>query len=96
MEYKSFLQTTAEVRGSQYSVIKQGIESVSWNEVKKYLYHVVSKIEVKALNGASSDSLAYEEHKDGYYVIAIGGDKLSRGLTLEGLTISYFYVHQNV
>ena len=44
MEYKSFLQTTAEVRGSQYSVIKQGIESVSWNEVKKYLYHVVSKI----------------------------------------------------
>lgn len=90
MEYKSFLQTTTEVRESQYSVIKQGIESVSWNEVKKYLYHVVSKIEVKALNGASSDSLAYEEHKDGYYVIAIGGDKLSRGLTLEGLTISYF------
>lgn len=91
MEYKSFVQTTSEVVNSQYSVIKEGIEHVTWDEVKDQLYHVVSKIEVKALNGASSDSLAYEEHQeDGYYVIAIGGDKLSRGLTLEGLTISYF------
>ena len=91
MEYKSFVQTTSEVIDSQYSVIKEGIEIVTWDEVKEQLYQVVSKIEVKALNGASADSLAYEEHQDdGYYVIAIGGDKLSRGLTLEGLTISYF------
>lgn len=91
MEYKSFVQTTSEILNSQYSIIKDGIKPVTWNEVKDQLYHVVSKIEVKALNGASTDSLAYEEHyEDGYYVIAIGGDKLSRGLTLEGLTISYF------
>ena len=91
MEYKSFVQTTSEVINSQYSVIKEGIEPVTWNQIKEQLYNVVSKIEVKALNGASADSLAYDEHeKDGYYVIAIGGDKLSRGLTLEGLTISYF------
>lgn len=91
MEYKSFVQTTKEVMSSQYSVIKSGIEPVSWEQVQTNLYHVVSKIEVKSLNGASADSLAYEEHKeDGLYVIAIGGDKLSRGLTLEGLTVSYF------
>lgn len=91
MEYKSFVQTTSEVVNSQYSIIKDGIEPVTWHEVRDQLYHVVSKIEVKALNGASTDSLAYDEHQDdGYYVIAIGGDKLSRGLTLEGLTISYF------
>lgn len=91
IEYKSFVQTTSEVIKSQYSVIKAGIEPVSWDDVKNHLYRVVSKIEVKALNGASTDSLAYDEHQDdGYYVIAIGGDKLSRGLTLEGLTISYF------
>lgn len=91
MEYKSFVQTTSEVLNSQYSIIKDGIEPVTWHEVRDQLYHVVSKIEVKALNGASTDSLAYDEHQDdGYYVIAIGGDKLSRGLTLEGLTISYF------
>lgn len=91
MEYKSFVQTTSEVINSQYSVLKEGISPVTWDEVQKQLYYVVSKIEVKALNGASADVLAYEEHQeDGYYVIAVGGDKLSRGLTLEGLTISYF------
>lgn len=91
MEYKSFVQTTSEVINSHYTIIKEGIELVTWDEIKDKLYYVVSKIEVKALNGASTDSLAYEEHqKDGYYVIAIGGDKLSRGLTLEGLTVSYF------
>lgn len=91
MEYKSFVLTTSEVIKSQYTVIKEGIEPVTWNQVKDYLYNVVSKIEVKALNGSSADSLVYDEYEeDGYYVIAIGGDKLSRGLTLEGLTISYF------
>ena len=91
MEYKSFVQTTSEVIDSQYATIKEGITPVKWNDVKDQLYYVISKIEVKALNGASTDCLAYEDHKeDGYYVIAIGGDKLSRGLTLEGLTISYF------
>ncbi len=91
MEYKSFVQTTFEVVNSQYTVIKEGIEPITWNEVKDNLYHVVSKIEIEALNGASTDSLAYDDNEeDGYYVIAIGGDKLSRGLTLEGLTVSYF------
>lgn len=90
-EYKSFIQTTEEIINSEYKVIKNGIAPVSWNEVKTHLYRVVDKIEVKALNGASTDVLAYDDHQeDGYYVIAIGGDKLSRGLTLEGLTISYF------
>ncbi len=91
VEYKSFIQTTTEVINSPLSIIKEGVVPVSWNDVKKHLYEVVSKIEVKALNGSSDDSLAYDEHEeDGFYVIAIGGDKLSRGLTLEGLSISYF------
>lgn len=91
VEYRSYLQTTNEVINSQYSIIKDGVEPICWDDIKEHLYHVVTKIEVRALNGSSEDSLAYEDHKDdGYYVIAIGGDKLSRGLTLEGLTISYF------
>lgn len=91
VEYKSFVQITSDVINSQYTIIKEGIRSITWEEVKKHLYYVVSKIEIKALNGASTDSLLYDEHEDdGYYVIAIGGDKLSRGLTLEGLSISYF------
>ncbi|WP_304649051.1 Z1 domain-containing protein [uncultured Duncaniella sp.] len=91
LEYKSFVETTDEIIDCKHNVIKAGIQPVSWNDVKNNLYKVVDKIEVKALNGASADVLAYSDHKDdGYYVIAIGGDKLSRGLTLEGLTISYF------
>lgn len=43
------------------------------------------------INGTAKDVLDYEEAKGkGLKVIAIGGDKLARGLTLEGLCTSYF------
>ncbi len=46
---------------------------------------------VHVVNGTSADALDYEESGDTKLrVIAIGGDKLSRGLTLEGLSTSYF------
>lgn len=90
-EFQSYVHTTDEILCSEHKVLKSGITRMDWDEVKPHLYNVVTKIEVKALNGASEDILAYEDHaEDGLYVIAIGGDKLSRGLTLEGLTISYF------
>ncbi|GHH83290.1 endonuclease [Kitasatospora indigofera] len=44
---------------------------------------------VKAINGLASDVLEYESATPAT-VIAVGGDKLSRGLTLEGLTVSYY------
>jgi len=50
----------------------------------------VQKIVVKSINGSSSDVLDYQLNENGISVIAIGGDKLSRGLTLEGLSVSYF------
>lgn len=44
------------------------------------------------VNSTSQDSLDYAAHDDrGLMVIAIGGFSLSRGLTIEGLTVSYFY-----
>lgn len=45
---------------------------------------------IKLLNGDSDDIIDYEATKSGDWLI-VGGNKLSRGLTLEGLTISYFY-----
>lgn len=91
IEYKSYVQVTEEIAKSDHKILKSGVIPHSWEDVKAQLYHVVEKIEIRALNGASEDVLAYEEHNEnGLYVIAIGGDKLSRGLTLEGLTISYF------
>lgn len=38
------------------------------------------------------DRLDYEPYKEnGYRVIVVGGNSLSRGITLEGLCVSYFY-----
>lgn len=62
-----------------------------WGDVQRTLSAVAQTIEVKVINGSAKDALDYEEHRDaGLNIIAVGGDKLSRGLTLEGLTISYF------
>ncbi len=69
------------------------IDSISWEQVKSLLYHAASKIQVKKINGTATDVLDYEEYKKkglSLSVIAIGGNKLSRGLTLEGLTVSYY------
>lgn len=55
------------------------------------MYKAVQKIKIMSINGQSADTLEYyENEKTGISVIAIGGDKLSRGLTLEGLSVSYF------
>jgi len=61
-----------------------------WAEVANALAETASRFRVMAINGESADVLAYTTAKEGLWVIAIGGDKLSRGLTLEGLVTSYF------
>jgi hypothetical protein len=63
---------------------------VTWDQVKEVLYIAAAKIEVRKINGTAKDTLQYVEHPDGLSIICIGGDKLSRGLTLEGLSISYY------
>lgn len=66
-------------------------ELPAWVHVESLLLKVALSIEVRAINGSALDALDYEQHKEsGLNIIAIGGDKLSRGLTLEGLTVSYF------
>lgn len=62
-----------------------------WAQVERQLEEAVEPIAVKTINGTAQDALEYFEHRStGLNVIAIGGDKLSRGLTLEGLTVSYY------
>lgn len=64
---------------------------VEWNEIESVLADVVADIQVRMINGTAKDALDYTENEStGLKVIAIGGDKLARGLTLEGLTVSYF------
>lgn len=67
------------------------VEKVNWELVRAELPAALNKIHVKTINGSSGDALEYyENRKSGLSVIAIGGDKLSRGLTLEGLSVSYY------
>lgn len=62
----------------------------AWSDVWARTSLAAEKIQVMKINGSSDDALAYSRRPDGFSVIAIGGDKLSRGLTLEGLSVSYF------
>jgi Z1 domain len=63
---------------------------VSWDEVRSALRKAALKIEIKIINGTAKDALDYFGKRNGISVVAIGGNKLSRGLTLEGLSVSYY------
>lgn len=73
-----------------YPFYKYGVE---WDSVQKnYLLSAISSIEVRTINQRSANKLDYTEYSDkGLRVIAVGGLALSRGLTLEGLVVSYFH-----
>jgi len=61
-----------------------------FDTVFSQLTNSVKNITVSATN-QGANSLDYSSFKEyGLHVIAIGGHKLSRGLTLEGLSVSYF------
>jgi hypothetical protein len=76
------------------------IEHHSWEEVKKELKKAVLKIDVRSVHGTRSttnleyhniEEIDYDLYKEkGLTVIAVGGSRLSRGITLEGLSVSYY------
>ncbi len=63
----------------------------NWEDLlKSHLFSAVAPIVVQVVN-SNGGILDYEGNKkNGLRVIAIGGNCLSRGLTLEGLMVSYF------
>lgn len=76
-----------------------GSEPVSFNELAPHLAEVLRDIRVIADNSISDDRLDYSatrinsngrEEVVPQTVIAVGGNTLSRGLTLEGLVVSFF------
>lgn len=65
----------------------------TWSEVQAMLAAATLPIEVRSVNQKSgAASLDYAVYKqNGLRVIAVGGNSLARGLTLEGLCVSYFH-----
>lgn len=93
-----FVQTTDNViENLDYKDIR--IKQHSWEEVKGELKKAVSKIDVRSVHGTRSttnleyhniEEIDYNRHENGLSVIAVGGSRLSRGITLEGLSVSYY------
>lgn len=75
---------------SEYSELE-----FSWDQIRSTLHESSASVKVITVNQKASDEekLNYSQFKGekGRRVIAVGGISLSRGLTLEGLCISYFY-----
>lgn len=76
------------------------IRHLDWFEIETQLKKASAKIKVRAIHGDSTqegldfDNISsldyYQYRRSGLSVIAVGGNKLSRGLTLEGLSVSYY------
>jgi hypothetical protein len=66
------------------------LKPISFETIKNnFLTDAIKGIEVKAINSSTGDKLVYPRNTPKKY-IAIGGNRLSRGFTLEGLSINYF------
>lgn len=88
--YLSFRSVSEHILRSSLGQEDPSVRVHEWKDVEKELWPAISRICVRAIHGNSVDSLEYVNHPQGLSVIAVGGDKLSRGLTLEGLTVSYY------
>ena len=74
-------------RGCPKRTVAPPSNGMTWSSI--FLQPQVAS-NVLEINGSARDALTYVDHPDGMSVIAVGGDKLSRGLTLEGLSVSYY------
>lgn len=83
-----------EAEKDRAAVVRQA-PMPTWPEIRSQLPGVVGELEIIVDNGSSDERLDYAQfNTDGSRrlrtVVAIGGGTLSRGLTLEGLVVSYF------
>lgn len=65
-----------------------------WHEIKEALHGVFDNLRLFVINSKSDEALDYKKYeRDGHGLtaIAVGGLSLSRGLTIEGLCVSYMY-----
>lgn len=66
----------------------------TWENVQLLLLDASDEMKTYLINSKSDETLDYEKYErsgDALTAVAVGGLSLSRGLTLEGLTVSYMY-----
>lgn len=100
LENYSKLKYEEAMRYSTIKVLKEiwdecnlsEIAECEWSYIlKNHLFESNCAVKVMAINQKSIDKLDYDKHQNGLRVIAVGGNCLSRGLTLEDLVVSYFH-----
>ncbi|MGM7700526.1 Z1 domain-containing protein [Pseudalkalibacillus sp. Hm43] len=64
-------------------------EDKSFYEIESHISTFFEKVDIIQLHSESEDQINYETDPN-QCVIVIGGNRLSRGLTIEGLLVSYF------
>ena len=84
-------KTIAELHGTWKEEYEH--TEFDWETVQRALLTGVLPMTIQAVNQRTgAASLDYAKHREnGLRVIAVGGNSLSRGLTLEGLSTSYFF-----
>jgi hypothetical protein len=86
--YSSIIEHVSDYLPKGYD--DEFLKPISFETIKNnFLTDAIKGIEVKAVNSLTSDKLVYPKNTPKKY-IAIGGNRLSRGFTLEGLSINYF------
>jgi hypothetical protein len=95
---EDFLPTTTEIIET-LDYDDPRIKVHNWKDVEKEIKKAAPKIEVRAVHGEKSisnleysgiEEIDYSLYSEGLSVIAVGGTRLARGITLEGLSISYY------
>jgi len=61
-----------------------------WPAVRGQVVTAFGRMRFGNINSTTKENLDYVGTPEGLIVVAVGGDRLSRGLTLEGLSVSYF------
>lgn len=99
-----FKITTNTILKEKSIYVDSEITSITWKEIQEEISPAIAKMQVRAVHGDKNitglshhnisplDYFQLENLKPPQFlsVIAVGGDKLSRGLTLEGLVVSYY------
>lgn len=98
-EVQNYYKTKQALQYASFAFLKEVYDEFfsscefSWAQIQDVLNSAIAPIVVRYVNGGNAaKNLNYDDNEEnGLRLIAVGGYSLSRGLTLEGLSTSYFY-----
>ena len=109
--YEKKIKSSNKIICQNYSDWAPRLKMLDWSVVREELRAVAAKVrnEVRVIHSPTDDDqelnttrLDYNKYENlqrefdnGLYVIAIGGNTMARGITLEGLVVSYFFRTSN-